>query len=169
MEQWRAFTSPLHNCFISGKSFWKATVDKCFDEANVENSVPKRDSKHSNSRDLLTDVKVFALQCAVCLWFWRFRFLVDCHQSLGISPEFLNAVCWLTSYSYFDELTAVGLGGGLELYFPSWFMNKVRAEFSNETTKVKSSWKNAQVLFLCMPSVLLKSPFLVTAEQHLRN
>lgn len=43
-------------------------------------------------------------------------------------------------------------------------MNKVRVEFSNGTKKVKSSYKNPQVLFFCMLSVLLKSLFLITAE-----
>lgn len=42
MEQWSAFTSPWHDCFVFGKQFLKATDDNCFDEASVENSLPTR-------------------------------------------------------------------------------------------------------------------------------
>lgn len=107
---------------------------------------------------------VFAFQCAACLCFWSCRLLVSWPQSLGISPKFLCGVWQFASLSCFHELTVAWLGGALELCFPSWFMNKVRVEFSNGTKKAKSSYKNPQVLFFCVPSVLLKSLFLITAE-----
>lgn len=72
-----------------------------------------------SSRDLLTEVEMFAFQCAACLCFWRCRLHVGCPQSLGISPKFLCTVWQFTSHSCFDELTVVWLGGGLELCFPS--------------------------------------------------
>lgn len=46
-------------------------------------------------------------------------------------------------------------------------MKVVRAELSNGTEKAKSSYKNPQGLFFCLPSVFLKSLFLIPAEQFL--
>lgn len=133
----------------------------------MEDGLPTRHSKKSSNRDLLTEMEVFAFQHAACLCFWRCRLLVVCPQSLGISPKFLCAVWQFASHSCFDELTAAWLGGGLELCFPSWFMNKGRVEFSSGTNKSKSSYKNPQVLFFCVPAVLLKSLSLITAELFL--